>query len=345
MTKSFAQPKWLSPERQAKMRRKDYYAILGLQKGASEAELKKAYRGLAMKYHPDKNPDNKAAEEKFKEASEAYQVLSDPKSRAAYDNYGHSNANPNYQGYYTGPNFEDFDFSQYSGRGQNYSSESAYDLFNDLFGDVIGAKRRSGPSKVRGADLRYNLAISFEEAGIGCEKQVRYIRNRGGKEDSARLNVTVPAGVANGQRLKLKGEGDSGLNGGDDGDLYVIVTLMDHPLFRRNGLDVMMDIPLSFVDAITGTELEVPTLTGRASLKIPINTHPGQVFRLRGKGFPEVQSSRVGDMLLRVVIDVPTNLSKEEVEQVRRLAPLGDSAPLVKQFKDQIAKLFEARKK
>ena len=328
------------------MRNKDYYAVLGLQKNATEAELKKAYRKLAMQFHPDKNPNDKAAEEKFKEVSEAYQVLADPKSRTAYDNFGHSSAQPSHQGYYTGPNFEDFDFTQFRGNTQGYSSESAHDLFNDIFGDIFGQRRRPGSTRTRGADLRYNLAISHEEVALGAEKQIRFMRNRSGTEDTARLSVTVPPGVGNGQRLKLKGEGDSGSNGGENGDLYVIVSLMDHPLFKRSGTDVLLDLPLSFVDAITGIEMEVPTLTGRASLKIPPNTHPGQVFRLRGKGFPDVHNpSRTGDMLLRVVIDIPTKLTNEEIEQVRRLSSLGDSAPLVKEFKEQVKKLFEARKK
>lgn len=323
----------------------DFYNLLGVAKNASQEEIKKAYRRLAMQYHPDKNPGDKAAEEKFKEVSEAYSVLSDVKARQAYDQFGHMGAANQNQGYYTGPNFEDFDFQNFRG-GQQYTTESAYDLFNDIFGEVFGAgaKTRRGPVRARGADLRYNLTVTFEEAARGCEKQVRFLRERNGKEDSANLIVSVPAGVSNGQRLKLSGEGDSGQHGGSNGDLYVIVNLAEHPLFRRQGLDVLMDLPLSFVDAITGTEIEVPTLTGRASLKVPPNTHPGQVFRLRSKGFPEVGGSKSGDMLLRAVIDIPTNLTKDQIDAIRKLAPVGDTAPLVKEFKDKVKKLFEARK-
>jgi molecular chaperone DnaJ len=319
----------------------DFYNILGVAKNATQEEIKKAYRRLAMQYHPDKNPGDKAAEEKFKEVSEAYSVLSDIKSRQSYDQFGHMGAANQNQGYYTGPNFEDFDFQNFRG-GPQYTTESAYDLFNDIFGEVFGAgaKSKRGPTRARGADLRYNLNVTFEEAARGCEKPVRFIRDRNGKEDSANLIVSVPSGVSNGQRLKLAGEGDSGMHGGSSGDLYVIVNLSEHPLFKRQGLDVLMDLPLSFVDAITGTEIEVPTLTGRASLKV----HPGQVFRLRAKGFPEVGSSKSGDMLLRVVVDIPTNLTKDQIEAIRRLAPVGDSAPLVKEFKDKVKKLFEARK-
>jgi molecular chaperone DnaJ len=323
----------------------DFYSTLGVNRNSTPEEIKKAYRKLAMQFHPDKNPGDKAAEDKFKEVSEAYETLSDVEKRKAYDQFGHSGAaNPN-QGFYTGPNYEDFDFETFRGQ-RNYTTESAYDLFNDLFGDVWGPGRTGrGPIKARGSDLRYNLAVSFEEAARGCEKQIRFVRDRNGKEDSANLLVSVPAGVGSGQRLKLKNEGDSGSHGGPTGDLYVIVTLIDHPLFRRQGNDVLMDLPISFVDAITGTELEVPTLTGRASVRVPENTHPGQVFRLRGKGFSELNSNRVGDMLLRVVIDVPRDLKKDQIEAVRKLAPLGDSAPLVQDFKDKVKKLFEGRKK
>ncbi|MCB0351660.1 MAG: DnaJ domain-containing protein, partial [Bdellovibrionales bacterium] len=306
--------------------------------------IKKAYRRLAMLYHPDKNPNNKAAEDKFKEVSEAYEVLSDPESRKKYDQFGLYGAPTGNQGFYTGPNFEDFDFENFRGQ-RTYTTESAYDLFNDLFGDIMGQhKSRRGPTKTRGADLRYNLTVSFEEAATGCEKNIRFIRKRNNKDDSANLLVSVPAGVNNGQRLKLKGEGDSGSHGGAAGDLYVIVNLSEHLLFKRQGSNVLMDLPISFVDAIAGTELEVPTLTGRASLKVPSNTHPGQVFRLRGKGFPNIGGGAMGDMLLRVVVDVPVDLTEEQIQAVKKLSLIGDSAPLVKEFKEKIKRLFEGRK-
>lgn len=326
------------------MAKKDFYKVLGVGRNAAPDEVKKAYRKLAMQFHPDKNPGDKSAEDKFKEASEAYEVLSDVKARQNYDQFGTIDPATSSPGYYTGPNYEDFDFESY--KNQNpYTTESAYDLFNDLFGDIMGQqKSRRGPSKSRGSDLRYNLSVTYEEAARGCEKQIRFVRSKNGKEDSANLLVTVPAGVNSGQRLKLSGEGDSGAYGGQAGDLYVIVNLMEHTLFKRQGLDVLMDLPISFVDAIAGTELDVPTLTGRASVRVPPNTHPGQVFRLRGKGFPDLGGVKPGDMLLRVVIDVPVDLTKEQIDAVKKLSQIGDSSPLVMSFKDKVKKLFEGRK-
>jgi molecular chaperone DnaJ len=326
------------------MSKKDFYSTLGVSRNSTAEEIKKAYRKLAMQYHPDKNPGDKVAEEKFREVSEAYEVLQDPKQRQAYDNFGHAGTSSGPQGFYTGPNFEDFDFDSFRG-GRNYSTESAYDLFNDIFGDAFsGPKGRRGPARARGADLRYNLSVTFEEAARGCEKQVRFVRQKNGREDSANLAVTVPPGVNHGQRLKLKSEGDSGRNGGENGDLYVIINLVEHALFRRQGLDVIMDLPLSFVDAIAGTEVEVPTLTGRANVRVPANTHPGQVFRLRAKGFNELNGSRVGDMLLRVVIDVPAHLSPEQIESLRKIMGGSETTPLVKDFKEKIKRIFEGRK-
>lgn len=335
------------------MTKKDFYTLLGVGRAATPEEIKKAYRKLAMKYHPDQNPGDKSAENTFKEVSEAYETLSDPKKRSEYDQFGF--ANPAARGpqpphtYYTGPNFEEFDFENFRG-GRQYTTESAYDLFNDLFGDAFtgagGGRGRTsrGPTPTRGADLRYNLSVTYEEAARGCEKQIRFVRRRANKDDTANLLVTVPAGVDNGQRLKLKGEGDSGSNGGTVGDLFVIVNLAEHSLFKKQGLDVLMDLPISFVDAILGTELDVPTLTGKATVKVPANTHPGQAFRLRGKGFADLAGKKHGDIILRVIVDVPIDLTKDQQDAIRKLAPVGDSAPLVREFKEKIRQLFEGRR-
>jgi molecular chaperone DnaJ len=326
------------------MAKKDFYSLLGVQRTSSADEIKKAYRRLAMKYHPDKNPGDKSAEDMFKEISHAYEVLSDPQKRAAYDNprpfAGAGQGRPGQ------PNpFGDIDFTQYGGAaGGAYTSQSAYDLFDEMFGDIFGARTQRGPIKTRGADLRYNLAVTFEEAASGIEKPVRFIRTSEGREVPAHLLVAVPAGVRPGQRLKLRDEGDPGQNGGQPGDLYVVVEISKHPLFTREGNDVHMELPVNFVDAILGTEVEVPTLFGKANVKVPPNSHPGQTFRLRAKGFPELNSNRTGDMLLKVVIDIPKNFTEEQIDLLRKLHAAGGTAPLVKEYREKVKRLLEARK-
>lgn len=321
------------------MAKKDFYSLLGVSKTASADEIKKAYRRLAMKYHPDKNPGDKSAEEKFKEISEAYEVLSDPARRAAYDN-----PNPFSGAGGAHSPFGDFGFSPFRDGNYTYTAQSAYDLFDEMFGDIFGTRASRGPVKTRGADLRYNLSVTFEEAATGVEKSVRFVRTRDGREEPAHLLVAVPKGVRPGQRLKLRGEGDPGINGGPAGDLYVVIDIAKHPLFTRDGNDVLMDLPVNFVDAILGTEVEAPTLFGKASVRIPPNSHSGQILRLRGKGFPELNSTRTGDMLLKVVVDVPKNFTNEQLELLRRLRETSGTAPLVKEYKEKVKRLLEARK-
>lgn len=329
--------------------KRDYYETLGVARSSTADEIKKAYRKLAMKYHPDKNPGDKAAEDKFKDVSEAYEILSDAKTRTNYDQFGHagSAAGPSGPGagYYTQDPFAGFDYTGFRS-GQNYTTESAYDLFNDIFGDMFAgtAAGRRGPVRKRGSDLKYNLQIDLEDAFNGTQKEIRFVRNRSGKDDTSHLSVNIPPGVKEGQRLKLRGEGDSGQHGGETGDLYVVINYAEHPLFRRHGLDCHMDLPLSFVDAIVGTEVEVPTLSGRAKVKVPTNTHPGQVFRLRGKGFPELNGNAQGDMLLRVVIDTPKELGPKQLEMIKSLAAIADTAPLVSEFKAKVEGLLKGRK-
>jgi DnaJ-class molecular chaperone len=326
--------------------KRDYYSVLGVARTANADEIKKAYRKLAMKYHPDKNQGDKSSEDKFKEVSEAYEALSDEKTRAAYDQFGHAGAAAGFSrgagGFRGGPQqYEDFDFSQFR-NGQQYTSESAHDLFNDLFGEMFNQRR--GPVRSRGADLKYNLAISFEDAARGTEKQIRFLREVNGKEESAHLSVSVPAGVKPGQRLKLRGEGDAGTHGGPTGDLYVVVNISEHPLFRRVENDVVMDLPISFVDAILGTEVDVPTLAGSATMRIPPGTHNGQTFRLRGKGFPDMGGKSSGDMLLKVLIDVPKNLTAEQKELIQQLSSVADSAPLVRDYREKAKRVLDSRK-
>lgn len=334
------------------MSKKDFYSVLGIHRNSSEEEIKKAYRKLAMKYHPDKNPGNKNAEERFKEVSEAYEVLRDPKKKQMYDQFGHAGAHAG------GPN----PFDGFGGfGGAQAGPESFQDIFGDFFSEMFtggaagagpgpgagpGFRGRGGPrpGPTKGADLRYSLSISLEEAALGCEKVITFIRKKGSKEETAKLSITVPAGVKAGQRLKLRGEGDSLGAGSRAGDLYVIINFQPHPLFRRRDEDLLLELPITFIDAVVGTEVEVPTLTGKANLKIPPGTQPSQVFRLKSKGFPKVGSYGSGDMLVKIVIDVPKNLNSQQIELIRQLKEHSLGSPLVDEYKAKMDQLIRARK-
>ena len=343
------------------MSKRDYYEVLGVAKGTDGKEIKKAYRRMAMKYHPDRNPDDKEAEAKFKEVSEAYEVLSDDQKRQAYDQYGHDAVNG--QG------------SQGFGGGGDFS-----DIFGDVFGDIFGGGGGGGRRShvQRGSDLRYNLELSLEEAVKGCEKKIKVptlvacspcdgsgakkgtqpttctvcggsgqvrmqraffavqqtchacggtgkmikepcpeCRGRGAKEETKTLNVKVPAGVDTGDRIRLTGEGEAGTHGGPPGDLYVQVHVKKHAIFERDGADLYCEVPISFVDAALGGELEVPTLEGKIRLKVPAETQTGKLFRLRGKGVAPVRGGNIGDLMVRVVIETPVNLSNKQKELLK----------------------------
>ncbi len=350
------------------MSKRDYYEVLGVSRDATEGELKKAYRRVAMKHHPDRNPDNKESEEKFKEANEAFEVLSDPDKKARYDQYGHAGVNPQGGG---GAGAGDFG-----------------DIFSDIFGDIFGgAGGRGGRGGVRkGADLRYNLELDLESAvkgttvkiriptavncgtcdgtgakkgsspvdcatcnGIGqvrmqqgffsvqqtcprCQGSGKQIKDpcntchgRGQVEEQKTLSVKVPAGVDDGDRIRLTGEGQAGVNGGPPGDLYVQVHMRAHKLFVRDGRDLHCEIPISFVDAALGGELEVPTLDGRVKLKIPAETQTGKLFRLRGKGVTSVRGGPPGDLLCRVVVETPVKLTRRQKEILQEFQAIGES--------------------
>lgn len=332
------------------MSKKDFYSILGVSRSATPDELKKAYRKLAMQYHPDKNPGDKKAEEKFKEISEAYDVLSDTKKREMYNQFGHSGS----QGFSGagGPFGGGAGAGGFGGfGGGSQGADPFQDIFSDIFGDVFGANRgdpgagprtRRGPAK--GTDLRYTLNISFEESALGCEKVISFVRQKAGKEESAKLSVNVPAGVKENQRLKLAGEGDSPANGVKAGDLYVIINIQDHAVFKRTENDVTLDLPIVYTDAILGTSIEVPTLTGKAMIRIPPGTHSGQTFRLKGKGFPNLGGFGSGDMLVKVLVDTPHNISSRQKELVEELSKSTEPTPLVKAFHDKISHLMRTRK-
>jgi molecular chaperone DnaJ len=361
----------------------DYYQILGVAKGASDAEIKKAFRQLAMKYHPDRNPDNKASEEKFKEINEAYSCLIDPQKRANYDRFGTA------EGMGAG------------GYGPFSGSAGFGDIFEDIFGDFFGAfggQRRERPA--RGNDLRYDLTITLEEAVFGTEKtitfpsfedcpeckgsgsqpgknpavcpackgtgQVRFqqgffsvsktcgkcsgrgkiitdpckaCKGQGKIEIQKNINVKIPPGVDRGSRLKIYGEGEAGVHGGPRGDLYIVLDVGEHPFFKREGTEIFCEVPVSFPQAALGAEIEVPTIDGSASLKIPPGTPSGKIFHLRGKGAPPVGGHHRGNQAVRVYVEVPKKLSARQRELLEEFASInGDEVS--KTFKEKIKDLF-----
>ncbi|MBV1922262.1 MAG: molecular chaperone DnaJ [Pseudomonadales bacterium] len=344
------------------MAKQDFYELLGVAKDATPQEMKKAYRRLAMKYHPDRNPDDKASEEKFKDISEAYEILTDDQKRAAYDRYGHAGVDGN---------------AGAGGAGAGGFS----DIFGDVFGDIFGGGGgggRGGSRSNRGSDLRYTLELDLEDAvkgttveirvptlvhcspcdGSGAKKgtkpvtcqtcggagQVRMqqgffsvqqtcptcrgqgksikdpcreCHGQGRKEKRKTLSVKIPPGVDTGDRIRLAGEGEAGSQGGPAGDLYVQVAVKDHAIFQREGKDLYTEVPISFVDAALGGELEVPTLDGRVKLKIPAESQTGKLFRLRGKGVAPVRGGGAGDLLCRVILETPVNLNKDQKEMLK----------------------------
>ena len=340
------------------MAKRDYYEILGISKSADADEIKKAYRRLAMKYHPDRNTSDAGAEAKFKEAKEAYEVLKDSDKRAAYDRFGHDGLRGH------GP----------GGQGGGFSAEGFGDIFGDVFGDIFGGGRRSGgPQVFRGADLGYELQLELEKAvagdtvtidvptqvscdsckGSGAKKgsepvscstcggagQVRMqqgffsiqqtcpackgagttitdpcgeCHGRGRVRKTRTLSVKVPAGVDDGDRIRLSGEGEAGRNGGPSGDLYVEIRVRPHKIFEREGANLSCEIPVSFGTATLGGEVELPTLDGHVSLKIPPGTQSGKIFRLRGKGVTTVRDPRRGDLFAQVAVETPVHLTAEQ---------------------------------
>src|SRR6202050_2890753 len=373
------------------MPKRDYYKVLDVPKTATEAEIKKAYRRLAMKFHPDRSPNDRDAEERFKEAKEASEVLTDTHKRALYDQHGHAGV----------------EAAARSG-GRGFGAGDAFsDIFGDVFGDIFGAERRSGRSQVfRGADLRYELHLKPVQAVLGhqveievaklaeCETchgsgaakgstpvtcdscggagQVRGSagffqlqptcpRSRGSGSiirtpcDSClgqgrvrrtrKLAVKVPAGVDSGDRVRLSGEGEAGRNGGPPGDLYVEVQVRGHAIFEREGEHLSCEVPVSFATATLGGAVEVPTLEGDVSLKIPAETQSGRVFRLRDKGVKPVRGGARGDLFCRVVVETPVHLSAEQRELVRQLEASLKShaarhAPREKGFLEGVRRFF-----
>jgi len=376
--------------------KRDYYEVLGVQKGASAEEIKKAYRKLALKYHPDRNPDNKEAEEKFKEAAEAYEILSDDEKRSRYDQFGFAGVDPNYgagQGGYGGGGFGGFgDFGDLG------------DIFGSFFGG--GASRSNPNAPRRGENVGARLELTFEEAAFGCEKEVgaqriencsacsgsgsadgtvetcsycrgagqvrttqnfmgmqmqsstvcpqcngrgkiiktpcNTCRGKGKVRRTQKIKVKVPAGVDDGQSVRVRGEGCVGTNGGPSGDLLVEIGIRRHPIFSRQDYTVLCEVPISFTQAALGTQIQVPTLDGKVDFDLPEGTQTGTTFTLREKGIPLVNNPRRrGDQRFTVVVETPTKLTKEQKDLLRQLDGTLEETPKRKKFFDAIKDLFD----
>jgi|APGre2960657505_1045072.scaffolds.fasta_scaffold02107_8 molecular chaperone DnaJ len=367
--------------------KRDYYQVLEVERGASADDLKKSYRKLAVKYHPDKNPGDKASEEKFKELGEAYEALSDPQKRGAYDQFGHAAFDPRMraggggQRGSTGGFHDPFDiFREVFAGGGGGGGGGGGSIFEELFGEQ---QQRSPTGPRRGSDLRYDLELDFEEAVLGCEKEIniskldqcetchggggekgssvkpcgtcggrgqiirskgifsvaqtcpdcdgagrkidkpcRACRGAGRRERASKIKLKIPPGVDNGARLRSAGNGESGTRGGPAGDLYVVLHVREHGLFSRDGDDLICEVPISFTQATLGADVDVPTMAGSSTVRLPSGTQHGTVFRIRGKGVQNIQGHGIGDLLVRVQIEVPTKLNAEQRAKLVEFAEL-----------------------
>lgn len=296
------------------MAQKDYYQALGLKKGATEEEIKKAYRKMAVKYHPDKNPDNPAAEEKFKEINEAYAVLSDPQKKEQYDRFGSSGFHQRFsqedifRGFDVGDMFKDAGFG-------------TDDIFSRIFGG--GFQQRGGfgfgGGRRQGEDFTMEVSVAFREAFVGCEKRVAFMRD--GKREE--LSVKIPAGVESGSRLRIQGKGGAGSGGGRAGDLYLAIKVGNDSTFVREGDDITVERQIRFTEATLGTSLDVPTLEGAKRIKVPAGIQPGTKVRLKGLGFPHMGKSGRGDLFVRIEVSVPEHLSAEQRALLEELGKKG----------------------
>ena len=380
------------------MAEQDYYSVLGIPRSATVEDIKKAYRKLALRYHPDRNPGNKESEEKFKTISEAYEVLSDSEKRQAYDQFGSAGV---HGGFGTGG-------AGARGFGGTGGMGGFEDIFGDIFGDFFGTgsrqRRRERTRGIRGQDLKYDITISFEEVAFGkknkieiprhvacphcagsgakpgtkpvtCSKcngegEVRYTQGffsvsrtcdrchgegrtvetpcgtchgEGTVRETKTVEITIPPGIDEGQSLRLNGEGNAGLQGGPSGDLYLVMHIKKHPFFTREQDDVICEVPITFTQAALGVQIEVPTLYGKVEMKIPSGTQWGKTFRLKDKGFPNIHGYGKGDQLVKIVIETPTKLNKEQKELLAKFASLSGEQvqPNQKNFVDKMKDLFE----
>ncbi len=378
--------------------KRDYYEVLGVSKGSDDASIKKAYRQMAKKYHPDMNPGDKEAEAKFKEVNEAYAVLSDPEKKQIYDQYGHDGLDPS------------------SGAGSGFGGFGGFggvdlgDIFGSFFGGggASGGARRNAPR--RGDDITYRMTITFEEAAFGCTRELKYnrieqcpecagsgaekgteaetcsrcrgtgtinvqqrtmfgmmqsqktcdtcrgrgkviktpcsnCRGTGNIKVSKKIEVNIPAGVDEGGRICLRGQGNAGINGGGYGELYIIVTLKAHDIFERRGNDLFCEVPVSYSDLVLGGEIEVPTLEGTMKYKIPEGTQTGTRFSIRGKGVVIYNTKNHGDLYFTVVMETPKNLSAEAKEALKKFNELCAVTNYAKKtkFSEKIAKMFKKK--
>ena len=378
---------------------RDYYEVLGVEKSASAADIKKAYRRLAMKYHPDRNQGDKAAEEKFKEIGEAYEVLGDEQKRAAYDRYGKAGVNPGAGGPGGFGGFGPEGFGGFSNMGD------FGDIFSEIFGQ--GARRQqTGPRAMQGQDLRYDMEITLEQAAKGYTAEIRvpvwekcdvcdgtgsrsktkpktcpncqgsgvihvkqgffavqqpcpHCRGTGTviddpcpncdgtgfKKVMKTLEVKIPAGINSGQRVRLQGKGQPGINGGPAGDLYVEINIKPHEIFQRDGNDLHVELPISFVTATLGGDVDVPVLEGETRITIPEGTQNGKILRLRGKGMKDIRSSYMGDLYIHVYIETPVNLTEKQKDILRQFQATIDNneekhSPKHQSFMDKMKNLF-----
>jgi len=310
-----------APSRVGTMRAaKDYYQILGVGRQADEKEIKKAYRRLARKYHPDVNPGDKVAEEKFKDISEAYEVLSDPKRRAQYDKFGHLGAGWERMAE-AGPGA--------SGGGGWQQAPPGFDIgagLGDLFESLFGQRGGMGGEmfRARGQDVEYPVEVTLEEAYRGTQRVIAMQTPEGGVR---RLEVKIPPGVAEGSRVRMAGQGGPGIGGGPAGDLYLVVHVLPHPQFERKGDDLYVEVPVTFPEAALGAQVEVPTMQGRVTVTIPPGSSSGRLLRLARMGMPHLRGGGAGDEYVRLKITVPRNLSAEERQLVERLRDLRPENP------------------
>src|SRR5437660_6521636 len=374
--------------------KRDYYEVLGVARGAPEDEIKRAYRKLAVKFHPDKNPDDPHAEEKFKELGEAYDVLIDVDKRAAYDRFGHaafSHGGPSFGGGFHDP----FDiFREVFGGGGG-------GIFESFFGGGGGGRAEE---RQRGSDLRYDMQITLEEAAFGTEKEIeirkldscdqcngsgaepgsrsincptcggrgqvissrgffqvsqtcprcrgagqiierqcRQCQGEGRLEKMSRIMLKVPAGIADGSRLRSSRNGEAGTRGGPHGDLYVVIHIKEHKIFQREDDNLYCEVPIPFSSAALGGEVDVPTLEGKAHLKVPTGTQSGQIFKLRGKGIVNVNGRERGDLLARLIVEVPTRLNAEQRQKLEQFAALcgEENTPMRKSFFERAKEFFQ----